>query len=284
MPNDITTLNGALRQLGETMASNLTTQGVPSTYDEGLTTLAGKILDIQGGGGVRTLTLTSDKDILSYADSESATLTATLLEDGVAVSGATVEFFNGSTSMGTAQTDSNGVATKIYTSTGAGDVSLKAEVDNGMILIQTYSIEDCTYYSTTEYNSESSLSIDLPSAPFSIEFDIKPTSRSTSGAGSSGYLAFGESWATNKTFRFGQFTSAGRCAIDIYGGTASYFTNDSVLNTDNHFKFSFDGTNYVAEYSNEQKTGAKGSFNVVKIVRGMPTSNNHLKNIKIKPL
>jgi len=154
MPNDTTTLNGALRQLGETMAANLTTQGVPSTYDEGLTTLAGKILDIQGGG-VRTLTLTSDKDILSYVDSESATLTATLLEDGVGVSGATVEFFNGSTSLGTAQTDSNGVAVKTYTSTGAGDVSLKAEADNGILVSEAYTIEDIYKYdSLTENKSQ----------------------------------------------------------------------------------------------------------------------------------
>ena len=33
------------------MAANLTTQGVSSSANEGLTTLAGKILDIQGGGG-----------------------------------------------------------------------------------------------------------------------------------------------------------------------------------------------------------------------------------------
>lgn len=51
MVNDTTTLNGALSELGETMAANLTTQGVSSTASEGLTTLAGKILDIQGGGG-----------------------------------------------------------------------------------------------------------------------------------------------------------------------------------------------------------------------------------------
>ena len=146
MPNDTTTLNGALRQLGETMAANLTTQGVPSTYDEGLTTLAGKILDIQGGGGTRTLTLTADKSILSYYDGDEAILSATLLEDGVAVSGATVEFFNGSTSMGTAQTDSTGVATKTYTSTGAGDVSLKAEADNGMLVSETYIIQDMFKY------------------------------------------------------------------------------------------------------------------------------------------
>ena len=32
MTNDTNTLNGALQELGETMADNLTTMGVPSTY------------------------------------------------------------------------------------------------------------------------------------------------------------------------------------------------------------------------------------------------------------
>ena len=149
------------------LVDNLVAKGVTGyTVNDGLTTLINAVLEIQGGGGVRTLTLTSDKDILSYADSESATLTATLLEDGVGVSGATVEFFNGSTSLGTAQTDSNGVATKTYTSTGAGDVSLKAEADNGMLVSKTFSIRDGIFYdvsssgNVSKYGSSSAFSYD----------------------------------------------------------------------------------------------------------------------------
>ena len=128
------------------LVDNLVAKGVTGyTVNDGLTTLINAVLEIQGGG-VRTLTLTSDKDILSYADRESATLTATLLEDGVGVSGATVEFFNGSTSLGTAQTDSNGVATKTYTSTGAGDISLSASTDNGILISDTYEVSDYWYY------------------------------------------------------------------------------------------------------------------------------------------
>lgn len=50
MVNDTTTLNGALSQLGETMAANITTKGVTASASDGLTTLAGKILQISGGG------------------------------------------------------------------------------------------------------------------------------------------------------------------------------------------------------------------------------------------
>ena len=52
MTNDTTTLNGALAELGETMATNITAKGVSASASDGLTTLAGKISQIsQSGGG-----------------------------------------------------------------------------------------------------------------------------------------------------------------------------------------------------------------------------------------
>lgn len=51
MANDTSTLNGSLQQLGETMATNLTTKGVTASASDGLTTLAGKILNIPSGSG-----------------------------------------------------------------------------------------------------------------------------------------------------------------------------------------------------------------------------------------
>ena len=52
---DTNTLNGALSELGETMAANITTKGVSASASDGLTTLAGKILQISGGGGSTTI-------------------------------------------------------------------------------------------------------------------------------------------------------------------------------------------------------------------------------------
>lgn len=51
MANDTTTLDGALQQLGETMATNITAKGVTASASDGLTTLAGKIANIPTGGG-----------------------------------------------------------------------------------------------------------------------------------------------------------------------------------------------------------------------------------------
>ena len=92
------------------------------------------------------IVLSADDSILSYYDGDSTTLRAQLMDGSstASVSGVTVEFFKGSTSLGTAQTDNNGVATKTYTSTGAGDISLTAS--DGTLVSETFSIEDCDFY------------------------------------------------------------------------------------------------------------------------------------------
>ena len=46
--NDTTTLNGALSELGETLATNITAKGVSASASDGLTTLANKVLQISG--------------------------------------------------------------------------------------------------------------------------------------------------------------------------------------------------------------------------------------------
>lgn len=50
MVNDLTTLNGSLTELGEKLATNLTNKGVTANASDGLTTLVGKINNIQTGG------------------------------------------------------------------------------------------------------------------------------------------------------------------------------------------------------------------------------------------
>ena len=149
MTNNTDTLNGALQELGETMADNLTTMGVPSTYDEGLTTLAQKILSIGPTPPTPTpasVDLTGTKSILSYADSESCVLTATVLDSSDnPVEGATVELYKAGVLWDTLSTDSSGECTKTYTSAGIGDVSFEAKCN---LLTKTYEVEDCLKYIT----------------------------------------------------------------------------------------------------------------------------------------
>lgn len=51
MTNDTNTLGGALSELGEKMATNLSAKGVTASASDGLTTLASKILQVPTGGG-----------------------------------------------------------------------------------------------------------------------------------------------------------------------------------------------------------------------------------------
>ena len=97
MVNDTTTLNGALSELGETMATNITAKGVSASASDGLTTLAGKILQISGGGGGGT----------------------TLFEDACSSSSGLSNYGNsecvrGSTASMTMEYDSNENAYKVY--------------------------------------------------------------------------------------------------------------------------------------------------------------------------
>ena len=90
----------------------------------------------------QTIALATNKNILSYYDSESATLTATLT--GGTISNQTVTFYKGSTSLGTATTNDSGVATKTYSSTGAGDVSFTASANGNTS--EAVTVEDCLFY------------------------------------------------------------------------------------------------------------------------------------------
>jgi hypothetical protein len=94
------------------------------------------------------LSVTADKSILSYADSEKAVLTAKLT--GETVEGKTVTFKQGDTVLATETTDSNGEAEYEYTSQGVGDVTITVECMN---LQETYTIEDCINYDSLTSNS-----------------------------------------------------------------------------------------------------------------------------------
>ena len=104
--NDTSTLNGALQELGETMASNLQAKGVTASASDGLTTLAGKILTIPAGSCYH-IEFSED----SYtAVGGSATLEIYLQENYQPKSGATVTVVGSDSSLYSGITNSNGIA------------------------------------------------------------------------------------------------------------------------------------------------------------------------------
>lgn len=128
--NDTNTLNGALSELGETMAGNLVSMGVTgATASDGLTTLAGKILDIAPsvGGITPTVSITITTTPSLIYEGNNVILSATVNADYDDTSqtnvdlkgylqGATITWKEGNTTLGTSVSDTNGVAT--YTITG----------------------------------------------------------------------------------------------------------------------------------------------------------------------
>lgn len=127
-------------KLGETMAGNLEAMGVTDASPaNGLTTLAGRILDVEPsikGLNLNTsLVITTTQEIIGLG--ESIILTSTLrasYDDTTVVdvdlsgvlTGATVKFYNGTTLLGTAMTDLNGIATYTYTPSQLGNFTFNA--------------------------------------------------------------------------------------------------------------------------------------------------------------
>ena len=106
MTNDTSTLNGALQELGETMASNLQAKGVTASASDGLTTLAGKILTIPAGSCYH-IEFSED----SYtAVGGSATLEIYLQENYQPKSGATVTVTGSDSSLYSGITNNEGIA------------------------------------------------------------------------------------------------------------------------------------------------------------------------------
>lgn len=235
------------------------------------------------------IVLTADDSILSYYDGDSTTLRAQLMDGSstASVSGVTVEFFNGSTSLGTAQTDSTGMATKTYTSTGAGDVSLKAEADNGTLSSESFVVEDCVKYIQITYSTDGSHSINatLPST-FKVEYEEYITQTS----GNSAYMGIGES--TSRVILFGKVLSAdsihsARVRTSSSGSGDVNYTGSTITLDGWHSVFaSFNGTTF--NFNNEISITDFKGVSLSKIthvgISKYSGSSGQIRNIKIKPL
>ena len=143
MSNDTTTLNGALAELGETMASNLVSMGVTgASASDGLTTLAGKILNIAPSVGGLTPVTSIDLEcapltpIIGANAVISAMVNADYDDTSVSdidlkgyLQGATVTFSENGSTLGSAVTDINGVATFTIIGITSGTHTITASFD-----------------------------------------------------------------------------------------------------------------------------------------------------------
>ena len=225
-----------------------------------------------------SLVLQADKSILSHYDNDNCTLTATLYDNNnTPMGGLGVVFKTGDIVLATITTNNNGVATYTYNSQGVGDVTITAEYMN---LVQTFVVEDCTYYDTVTYTSETIKNISVPSN-FKLEFDLYPKSRSTSGGGVSHYVKLTRPSTTDMWF--GQGTSSGNHGIMVRPSTNYWCSSLTTLNNDNHVVVTYDGSNVLYTCNGESKSVSySNGFGVISGISS--TSKGNLKNLKIKPL
>ena len=178
---------------------------------------------------VTDLDLVSDVSVLSYNDSDNATLTATLTNGGSALIGETISFYNGSTLLGTDTTDSNGEATYTYESNGCGELTIRAEYVKGETTISdTINITDACYYKSGSISNNFTLT-DLTTIPVNFQAKFKITQLNTSS--SSGSVIIGAD-SSNKIL-FGKIGSNGYVGIYVYnnGSAVINIAQESVYQT-----------------------------------------------------
>ena len=237
-----------------------------------------------------SISMTADKSILSYADSESATLSATVLDQFDApMENETVEFFNGSTSMGTATTNASGIATKSYSSTGAGDINFTAEV--GSLVSEIYELEDCKkYISTYSKSNGSSVTWDTPfyqtgSSDCEISFKMKTTSNS-------GFLAMNWGKTSNDSpYSIRPMIAFGKKQTSLYdssGTETSYAFNDPIsTNTDVAILIQRQGTSLTVKMDDvtyvSDTVSYADQFNYLTFLL-YATQTGTITDLKVKPL
>ena len=245
--------------------------------------------------------LTSDKDILSAYDEESATLTAQLMSGTtpVAIAGETVTFEvrkTGDDSLVetlTADTNSSGVATVSYLGKSVGDLNIKAIVDS-IIPSEIFVLEDCFNALLTEQsisNSSgtkiSSVGLDtiynIRNVNFSLEFKhtgngVLNIGRKSSWSSSSANYRATIGYADGKHYYATRTTSSN----ESYGDTAS-------TTTEYQYKLTRNGST-ISYYVDDVLIGTKSfstfasydDWSIYSIIWGNGTST--ISNIKLKPL
>lgn len=281
--NDTSTLSGSLAECKDQLISELANQGVTATFNPstGLLGLIHKISEIDTGG---TITLATNKSILSYADTETATLTATHSQGA----GKTVEIYNAvsGAKIGDATDNQDGTYSYTYNSTGVGDISMTAV--SGQTESNSITIEDCLAYDTT-FNDWTSITNKGTSYLFSdytlpsthrIEFKLKNNSGiriacgDSSKVDGSGYLEWHYAYY-NDTH-----------TLYYYNPNYSNVKESSSNDTTSVFAIEYTGTS-VKLFKNDVQLTTVSCVEVSVLSRLLRLNSNTVSNldwIKVKPL
>ena len=229
-----------------------------------------------------SITVSSDKTVLSYEDDDKATLTITVLDDNDdPLSDYDVVIKNGSTVLDTVQTGSDGTVEYEYSAQGVGDVTLTIECEE---VSETITIEDCLYYHPNAITDNQELSI----SNFPTNFKVTYTSLWFKlGDNKKCCLEIGEDANNNMFFgALGDSSSSGgiykringtKGVIDEKGGI-----NPSNIYVNHEFRYSDGELYYKGGYTNP----CTGTYEYT--VRDYISTNigtgSQMTELKIKPL
>ena len=267
---------------GDSTYNNVTSSSVTVVVEDGQTPTPASI------------TVASNKDILSYYDEDTATITATVLDaHNIPCPDETVTFTfkHGNTTIETqtADTDSSGVASVSYSSKGAGDLNINCSV--GSLVSETY-VEDCTAYVTsyTDWTDISNKGTDYKFSPFtlpvnhSIEMKFNSTTATrialgdTSHFNSSGYLEWIYAWYLDSRYCYTRSSSNSE--------VSNSNSPTSTISTSNIYRLEYEGTS-LRLYVNDNLNKTLTSYDTLGLTRLLRVNTNtvqYIEYIKIKPL
>lgn len=232
-----------------------------------------------------TLVLTSDKSVLSYADSDSCVLTATYT--GSTVAGHTVKLYDASDDslVATMVDNGDGTYSTTYVSQGVGDIGFYAV--SGNFVTESFVVEDCLKVYTGTYLTGTgtvtqALNYQLPST-FEIEYGYKLTSFNQAN---STYLRIGET--DSKALLIGRVGNDSQYSVWVRnsGDTKHWGSNIQTSNDYQTLTITYDGSSFI--FNNDiTVTDLKGvDLNTLLNLNGWHDTANQgtITNIKIKPL
>ena len=222
--------------------------------------------------------LSVSKKILSYVDYDDITITATLTNQNntnIPITFNAIDSNNNIIDWGSDTTDSSGIATYTYYSQGAGDVIITAECGS---FIQTYNIEDCTYYNPNAFTNKTSMNITLPNGDFEISFKVLRQSNNSN----SSYIHLSN--GTSDTALIGQLGSSGACGVWLYYSSTptQYNYSSSDLNSETSISYKKEGTTGTFTVGNSSTTITDNLSHTK--CNYIDVTNNKCQYLKIKPL
>ena len=250
--------------------SDLTVGSHTITATAGEITSSSVSVTVTAAPVVTSMTVSSDKSVLSYYDSETATLQALVKDQyGSPMAGQGVVFKKGSTTVAERSTNSNGIAVYQYSSAGAGDVGFLVECSN---LQETYSVEDLLLYRSSVTSSDS-FNVSLPNH---FQIDCTVTRKSSSGS----YC-----YCILSNYQFGVLREKGSLSIRVGSGSPFADRNSTIiaLNTPTLMTYEYNNGSHSLTANNTTVSGTNSQYSIGSFTN-MNVTKYDCTDLKIKPL